>query len=88
MTSTARPTVATLTYKDGTTNPVRIFRGPDPTAPVSASDREALRPATAGSGQGLRGIAERVALFGGTVATGPRVGAGYRVHAHLPYTEI
>ncbi|NMD55442.1 MULTISPECIES: alpha/beta fold hydrolase [Tsukamurella] len=34
MTSTARPTVATLTYKDGTTNPVRIFRGPDPTAPV------------------------------------------------------
>ena len=36
MTSTARPTVATLTYKDGTTNPVRIFRGPDPAAPVSA----------------------------------------------------
>ncbi|WP_019202108.1 alpha/beta fold hydrolase [Tsukamurella sp. 1534] len=28
-----RPTVATLTYKDGTTNPVRIFRGPDPAAP-------------------------------------------------------
>lgn len=34
MSSTARPTVATLTYKDGTTNPVRIFRGPDPAAPV------------------------------------------------------
>ncbi|ADG80257.1 Alpha/beta hydrolase fold protein OS=Tsukamurella paurometabola (strain ATCC 8368 / DSM / CCUG 35730 / CIP 100753 / JCM 10117 / KCTC 9821 / NBRC 16120 /NCIMB 702349 / NCTC 13040) OX=521096 GN=Tpau_3679 PE=4 SV=1 [Tsukamurella paurometabola] len=34
MTSPARrPTVATLTYRDGATNPVRIFRGPDPAAP-------------------------------------------------------
>ena len=45
-------------------------------------------PATRGSGQGLRGVAERVALFGGTVTTGPRTGAGYRVAAHLPYSAV
>lgn len=45
-------------------------------------------PATAGSGQGLRGLAERVALFGGTVETGPRVGAGFRVAAQLPYSAV
>lgn len=45
-------------------------------------------PATAGSGQGLRGLAERVTLFGGTVETGPRVGAGFRVSAHLPYSAV
>ena len=45
-------------------------------------------PGTRGSGQGLRGVAERVALFGGTLETGPRVGAGYRVSAHLPYSAV
>ncbi|MDY6055032.1 sensor histidine kinase [Micrococcus sp.] len=44
-------------------------------------------PAPVGAGQGLRGMAERVGLFGGTVQSGPRVGAGWRVTAHLPYSE-
>ncbi|GAA0952073.1 sensor histidine kinase [Nonomuraea longicatena] len=35
-------------------------------------------------GFGLRGMAERVALCGGTLATGPRSGGGFRVHARLP----
>ncbi|MCZ6938602.1 two-component sensor histidine kinase [Micrococcus luteus] len=48
----------------------------------------AADPATRGSGQGLRGAAERAALFGGTLETGPRVGAGYRVSAHLPYSAV
>jgi len=48
----------------------------------------AADPATRGSGQGLRGAAERTALFGGTLETGPRVGAGYRVSAHLPYSAV
>ena len=43
----------------------------------------AADPATRGSGQGLRG-----ALFGGTLETGPRVGTGYRVSAHLPYSAV
>ena len=48
----------------------------------------AADPVTRGSGQGLRGAAERTALFGGTLETGPRVGTGYRVSAHLPYSAV
>lgn len=47
----------------------------------------AASPATRGSGQGLRGLRERVDLFGGTVEAGPVVGGGFRVHATLPYVE-
>ena len=37
-----------------------------------------------GAGQGLLGMAERVAIFGGTLAYGPRLGGGWSVHASLP----
>ena len=37
----------------------------------------------AGAGQGLVGMRERVALFGGRLEAGP-AGAGWRVHAELP----
>ena len=36
------------------------------------------------SGQGLIGMRERVELFGGTLAIGPRPGGGYRVRATIP----
>jgi signal transduction histidine kinase len=37
-----------------------------------------------GSGQGLIGMAERVRLYGGTLATGAVEGGGFRVRARLP----
>lgn len=40
-----------------------------------------------GGGQGITGMAERLALYDGTVETGPRTGGGFRVAAFIPYTE-
>lgn len=41
-------------------------------------------PGTAG-GQGIRGMTERVGLYGGSVTAGPRRGGGFRVTVVLPY---
>jgi signal transduction histidine kinase len=41
-------------------------------------------PATAGSGHGLIGMRERVALYGGQLRTGPLGDRGYLVEATLP----
>lgn len=38
-------------------------------------------------GQGLRGMRERLALYGGTLAAGPVSGGGFRVRADIPYEE-
>ncbi|HXF02263.1 MAG TPA: histidine kinase [Arthrobacter sp.] len=47
----------------------------------------AADPATAGSRQGLTGMAERLALYDGTVEAAPRTGGGFAVRAVIPYTE-
>ena len=44
-------------------------------------------PRTAGPGQGIAGMVERVRLYDGTVEAAPRAGGGFRVGAFLPYTQ-
>ncbi|MBO1900513.1 sensor histidine kinase [Leucobacter weissii] len=44
----------------------------------------AADPASRGSGQGVRGMAERVGLYGGTLVAQPRIGGGFEVRAHFP----
>jgi signal transduction histidine kinase len=43
--------------------------------------------AGAGSGQGLIGMRERVEIYGGELASGPRPGGGFTVHAVLPIVD-
>ncbi|OFI39684.1 two-component sensor histidine kinase [Arthrobacter sp. SW1] len=38
-------------------------------------------------GNGLRGMAERIALYDGTLDAGPASGGGFRVSAFIPYSE-
>ncbi|GIJ71818.1 hypothetical protein Voc01_067350 [Virgisporangium ochraceum] len=44
----------------------------------------AAPPPVSGAGQGLIGMRERVALFGGELVTGPRPAGGFEVAARLP----
>ncbi|MDN4615111.1 histidine kinase [Leifsonia sp. F6_8S_P_1B] len=55
---------------------------------ITVEDDAAMHgPVAPGSGRGLIGLRERVALYGGRIETGPRPGGGWRVHAELPAAE-
>jgi signal transduction histidine kinase len=45
-------------------------------------------PAYNALGHGLVGMRERVALYGGTLRTGPRSGGGFRVFAKIPVEQL
>ncbi|GAA1341033.1 sensor histidine kinase [Arthrobacter roseus] len=44
-------------------------------------------PTSAGPGQGIRGMSERVKLYEGTLTAGPARSGGFSVRAFIPYTE-
>ncbi|MDR1807841.1 MAG: histidine kinase [Propionibacteriaceae bacterium] len=97
----ADPVVALTVYRivqEALTNTLRYAGAPTQvtadvtTAPrlvtVDVADNGTGRPgASVGAGQGLVGLRERVALFGGTLEAGPRPEGGWRVRATLNLEE-
>ncbi|GAB7042486.1 histidine kinase [Catenuloplanes niger JCM 9533] len=81
------------TLQEGVTNALRHARGGEirlalryePDALVAEVVNDPGQPTGArGSGQGLRGLAERVRLTGGVLYAGPEPDGGFRVAATLP----
>jgi signal transduction histidine kinase len=54
---------------------------------VIVDDGRGVNGRADGSGHGLLGMRERVAVYGGTLRAGPRTGGGFEVRAVLPYAE-
>ncbi|WP_346029232.1 sensor histidine kinase [Arthrobacter citreus] len=59
--------------------------GAPPPPPLSATGGQS--GSSSGTGQGINGMTERVALYDGTLVAAPAAGGGFRVTAFIPYTE-
>ncbi|SDJ63164.1 Signal transduction histidine kinase [Nonomuraea jiangxiensis] len=62
------------------------YGGPDLVVRVTDDGRGAAAPRSP-DGHGLIGMRERVVMYGGTVAAGPRQGGGFEVLARLPMVK-
>ncbi|MCC3280777.1 sensor histidine kinase [Arthrobacter caoxuetaonis] len=61
--------------------------GADQSPAAASSLPDGLASQTAGPGQGINGMRERLALYDGTLEASPVPGGGFRVAAFIPYTE-
>lgn len=58
--------------------------GPVMSVDVTDDGQALHQPRVVGSGRGLAGLRERVAVFGGTLEAGPGTGGGWAVRARIP----
>jgi len=65
-----------------------VLRYSDDALVLAISDDGRGAAAPDGAGHGLTGMRERVAMYGGSVAAGPRPGGGFEVVATLPLTPV
>ncbi|GGT36890.1 hypothetical protein GCM10010271_46130 [Streptomyces kurssanovii] len=73
----------TVKHASGATAAVTVEYGPERLR-VEVTDTGGHPGAAAGSGRGLIGLRERLAVYGGTLNTGRRLTGGYRVEALIP----
>jgi signal transduction histidine kinase len=74
-----------LKHAGPATATVTVAYEPDAVRVEVIDDGRGVNGRAASGGHGLVGMRERVAVYGGTFETGPRVGGGFRVAARLPY---
>ncbi len=67
---------------------VDLIYGPDNVVVQITDDGRGASVANNADGHGLVGMRERMALCGGTVTAGPRVGGGWQVRATAPLAEV
>ncbi|GJF34746.1 hypothetical protein KNE206_74460 [Kitasatospora sp. NE20-6] len=73
----------TVKHASGATAAVTVEYGPERLR-VEVTDTGGHPGAGAGSGRGLIGLRERLAVYGGILDTGRRLTGGYRVEALIP----
>ncbi len=64
---------------------VSLHYGEDELRMLVRDDGRGASALTDGKGNGLTGMKERVAMYGGALQAGPRIEGGYQVEAVLPY---
>jgi signal transduction histidine kinase len=74
-----------LKHAGPATATVTVGYEPDAVRLEVVDDGRGVNGRASGGGHGLVGMRERVAVYGGTLVTGPRAGGGFRVAARLPY---
>ena len=63
---------------------IRLHFSPSGLDVVITDDGNGTGRSADGAGRGLIGMRERVALYGGTLSSGPRVTGGYEIEARIP----